>query len=116
MATFAMGTAVGDFTAVSLHLGYLSSAVVFAALMAVPAIGFWRFGWGEVFSFWFAYVMTRPLGASIADWLGKPHDVGGLALGDGVVALVFAVAIAACIRVMTVEWRRQSEVRYLSER
>jgi uncharacterized membrane-anchored protein len=108
MATFAMGTALGDFTAFTLHLGFLASAVVFAVLMAVPAVGFWRFGWDEVFSFWFAYVMTRPLGASVADWLGKPHDVGGLALGDGVVTLLFAMAIVVCVRVMTVEWRRSA--------
>ena len=83
--------------------------------MLVPAVGYWRFDWNEVFSFWFAYVMTRPLGASIADWLGKPHSAGGTGLGDGLVTLVFAVAIAACVRVMTLEWRRQDEYRFVPE-
>jgi uncharacterized membrane-anchored protein len=115
IATFAMGTALGDFTAMTLHLGYLASAVLFAVVILVPAVGYWRFDWNEVFSFWFAYVLTRPLGASVADWLGKPHDVGGTGLGDGVVTVVFAVAILACVRVMTVEWRRRPDYRPVPE-
>lgn len=109
IATFAMGTALGDLTATTFHLGYLTSAILFAGLMLVPAVGYWRFDWNEVFSFWFAYVLTRPLGASVADWLGKPHSVGGMGLGDGLVALVFGIGIAACVRVMTVEWRRRPD-------
>ena len=60
----------------------------------------------EVLAFWFAYILTRPLGASIADWLGKPKDRSGLGLGDGPVSLVFAVLIVACVAVMTRTWRR----------
>lgn len=101
MATFAMGTALGDLTATTLHLGYLLSAVLFAGFMAIPAVGFWRLGMNEVFAFWFAYVLTRPLGASIADWLGKPHRVGGLALGDGIVSLGFALLIVASVGYLT---------------
>lgn len=93
VATFAMGTALGDFTAYTLHLGYFTSAAVFAVVIAVPAVGFRWLGWSGVFSFWFAYVVTRPLGASIADGLGKPTSVSGLGVGDGLVALVFGVAI-----------------------
>ena len=115
LATFGMGTALGDLTAVTFHLGYLSSAVLFAAAMLVPAVGYWRLDWNEVFSFWFAYVLTRPLGASIADWLGKPHGAGGMGLGDGVVTVVFTMAIAACVRVMTVEWRRRDAYRFVIE-
>ena len=96
-STFAMGTALGDFTAYTLHLGYFSSAVVFAAVIAVPAVGFRWLGWNAVFSFWFAYVMTRPLGASIADGLGKPTTVGGLGIGSGWVALAFGAAIFAIV-------------------
>jgi uncharacterized membrane-anchored protein len=111
MATFAMGTAVGDLTAITLHLGYLSSAVVFAALMAIPALGFWRFHMNGVFAFWFAYVLTRPIGASIADWLGKSHRVGGLGIGDAPVTIVFALLIVVCVRMMTVRDRtREFEV------
>ncbi len=111
MATFAMGTALGDLTAFTIHLGFFASAVLFATLMLVPAIGYWRFDWNAVFAFWFAYVLTRPLGASVADWLGKPRGVGGLGLGDGLVAAVFAAAIVVAVRIMTVTWRRQQAVR-----
>jgi uncharacterized membrane-anchored protein len=93
MATFALGTAAGDMTAISLHLGYFSSGVLFAGLIAVPALAYWRFGLNEVFAFWFAYIVTRPLGASFADWTGKPHSVRGLGFGDGPVSLVLAVLI-----------------------
>lgn len=67
VATFAMGTALGDLTSITAGLGYFSSGLLFAAVIAVTAIGYWRFGWDAIFSFWFAYVATRPLGASFAD-------------------------------------------------
>lgn len=93
VATFALGTAVGDLTATTFHLGYFASGLMFAGLICVPAAGFRFFGWNRVFSFWFAYVVTRPLGASFADWFGKPHSVGGLGFGDGRVAVVLTVVI-----------------------
>lgn len=67
-----LGTAVGDLTAVTVHLGYFLSALLIAVVIAIPAIGFLRFRWNAVLAFWFAHVVTRPLGASVADWLGKP--------------------------------------------
>jgi uncharacterized membrane-anchored protein len=106
MATFAMGTALGDLTATTLHLGYLVSAFLFAGLMVIPAAGYRFLGMNAIFAFWFAYVLTRPLGASIADWLSKPHGVGGLALGDGPVALGFTVLIVICVSYLTVLHRR----------
>jgi len=102
VATFAMGTALGDFTAYTLNLGYFTSAAIFALVILVPAVGYRWFGWNGVFSFWFAYVVTRPLGASIADGLGKARDVGGLGFGEGLVALALVlviVAIVACLAV-----------------
>lgn len=93
LTTFALGTALGDFTAVTLHLGYFSSGLLFAALIAIPAIGYLWFGLNEVFAFWFAYILTRPLGASFADWLGVSHARGGLALGNGPVTFVLAIII-----------------------
>jgi uncharacterized membrane-anchored protein len=72
LTTFSLGTAVGDMTAFSLHLGFFVSGLLFAALIAVPALGWWRFGLNGVFAFWFAYIVTRPLGASFADWLAAP--------------------------------------------
>lgn len=101
IATFALGTAVGDMTATTLHLGYLASGVLFCALIAVPAIGYRWLGWDEVFAFWFAYVLTRPLGASFADWLGFPRDAGGLGVGHGVVAVILGVVIAGMIGYLT---------------
>ncbi|MGH2496907.1 MAG: COG4705 family protein, partial [Ktedonobacteraceae bacterium] len=68
MATFALGTAVGDLTAATLGLGYFSSGVLFAILFALPALAYWLFRLNAIFAFWFAYIMTRPLGASFADW------------------------------------------------
>ncbi len=98
MSTFAMGTALGDFTATTLKLGYGASIVFFAALLLVPALGYRYFHMGEVLAFWFAYVLTRPVGASIADWLGKPKPTSGLGLGDGHVSLalgvLFVIAVA----------------------
>jgi uncharacterized membrane-anchored protein len=102
VATFAMGTALGDFTAYTLHLGYFPSAVIFAAVIVVPAVGFRWMHWSAVFSFWFAYVLTRPLGASLADGLGKPHAAKGLGLGSGWVALGFGAIIVVLVAYLSV--------------
>lgn len=100
VGTFALGTAVGDLTAVGLGLGYLPSILLFAALIAVPAVGYRYWRWGAVFSFWFAYVLTRPLGASVADWLGKPAADGGVGVGSGCVSLAFALIMVALVALM----------------
>jgi uncharacterized membrane-anchored protein len=94
VATFAMGTAVGDLTAVTLHLGYLGSAIMFAIAIMIPAAGYRWLHWNPVLSFWLAYVLTRPLGASVADWIGKPASATGLGWGDGHVSLTFTLLIA----------------------
>ncbi len=105
LATFALGTAAGDLTAATLHLGYLLSGLLFAAVIAVPAIGWWRFGLNATLAFWAAYVVTRPLGASFADWFGKPPSRGhGLGYGDGVVTIVLTIAIVVLV---AVESRRE---------
>jgi uncharacterized membrane-anchored protein len=105
LATFALGTAAGDLTAISLSLGFFDSVLLFASIIAVPAIGWWRFNMNPIVAFWFAYIVTRPLGASFADWFSKPHSITGLGLGDGTVSglalivflgLVAYVAITKC--------------------
>jgi len=96
-ATFAMGTALGDFTAYTLHLGYFPSAAIFAAVIFVPAFGYRWLRWNAVVSFWFAYVITRPLGASLADGLAKPKTVSGAGLGNGPVLLVLGGLIIALV-------------------
>ena len=101
IATFALGTAAGDLTAFTLGLGYFPSAVLYYVVIAVPAVGFMVFGLNEIFAFWFAYVVTRPLGASIADWLSKPY-LTGLGLGDGRVAVVLTVLIVGFVAFLTI--------------
>jgi uncharacterized membrane-anchored protein len=97
LATFALGTAAGDLTAVTVGLGYFGSGLMFAAIIAVPAIGYWRFGMNSILAFWFAYVVTRPLGASFADWLAVSSQRGGLAIGTGLVSFVLAAMIAVFV-------------------
>ena len=86
MATFALGTALGDLTAYTLKIGFFSSGVLFLVVIAIPAVAHRWLGMNSVLAFWFAYTITRPLGASLADWLGVPARVGGLDWGRGVVA------------------------------
>ena len=105
VATFALGTALGDLTAIDIRLGYFLSAIVFAAAIAVPAIGYATRIFNSVFAFWFAYVLTRPLGASVADWLGKPTQLGGLGIGNGVVSLVLTVIIAGLVAYLSITKR-----------
>ncbi len=93
LATFALGTAAGDMTATTMHLGYFSSGVMFAVLFAVPAIAYWKFRLHPIAAFWFAYIITRPLGASFADWMGVSQIRSGLGLGTGSVSLWLFVLI-----------------------
>jgi uncharacterized membrane-anchored protein len=102
VATFAMGTAVGDMTAVTFHLGYFFSLVLFAGIITIPAIGYRWFSWNPILSFWFAYVVTRPLGASFADWVGKPVSLSGLGWGNGRVSLVLTIVIACLVAFLAV--------------
>jgi uncharacterized membrane-anchored protein len=92
-ATFALGTALGDFTATSLNLGYLDSGILFMVIIMIPAVAHWRFGLDGVAAFWMSYVVTRPLGASFADYISKPKNTTGLDFGDGHTAIVFAAAV-----------------------
>jgi uncharacterized membrane-anchored protein len=102
LATFALGTALGDLTATTLHLGFLTSGLMFTGLILIPALAWWRFGLNEIVAFWWAYVLTRPLGASFADWLSKPHALSGLNYGDGQVAAVATVIIAILVAYVAV--------------
>jgi uncharacterized membrane-anchored protein len=98
LATFALGTAAGDMTATTLHLGFFGSIWLFAGLIAIPAVGYRSFGMNEVLAFWVAYVLTRPLGASVADWLAVSGHRGGLGLGAGGVSLILAVSVWVAVR------------------
>ena len=107
-ATFALGTATGVLSAHTLHLGYLTSGCVFAGLIAVPAVAYRWFRLNPVVAFWGAYILTRPLGASFADWAGVSHSRGGLALGTGAVSLVLAGIISAVVAYLSVTRPRQA--------
>jgi uncharacterized membrane-anchored protein len=102
MATFALGTALGDLTAFTLKIGFFSSGVLFLVVIAIPAVAHRWLGMNSVLAFWFAYTVTRPLGASIADWLGVSGKAGGLGWGRGVVALILTVPILIAVGYMAV--------------
>lgn len=102
LATFALGTAVGDMTATTLHLGYLASGLLFAVVIAVPAVAYRWAGLGAVPAFWAAYVTTRPLGASFADWVAVPPARGGLSVGWGTVSLILAAVIVALVAYLAI--------------
>jgi uncharacterized membrane-anchored protein len=97
ITTFAFGTAAGDMTASTLDLGYFISGIVFAALIAVPAVAWYWFGLNSIVAFWFAYILTRPLGASFADWMGKPPNRSGLGWGTGPVSVGLAIMIVGFV-------------------
>ncbi len=101
-ATFALGTALGDFTATSLGMGYLASGILFFGLILLPALAWWRFGLNSIAAFWLAYVLTRPLGASFADYISKPANLTGIGFGDGQTALVFAVAVLVLVAYLAI--------------
>ena len=92
-ATFALGTALGDFTATSLNLGYLPSGILFGVLILLPAIAWRWLRLNSIAAFWMSYVVTRPLGASFADYISKPHNISGVNFGDGPTAIVFSAAV-----------------------
>jgi uncharacterized membrane-anchored protein len=92
-ATFALGTALGDFTATSLSLGYLGSGILFAVVFFIPGFLWWRFGLNSIAAFWMSYIITRPLGASFADYISKPRDLSGASFGDAPTAIIFALAV-----------------------
>ena len=105
-ATFALGTAAGDLTATTLGLGYLASGVIFAVAFALPGLAHRHAGLNAVLAFWIAYVLTRPLGASFADWIAVPPGRGGLDLGTGPITLILVAAIVAGVTALSVR-RRQ---------
>ncbi|MGO9557619.1 MAG: hypothetical protein ACLPQS_15975 [Acidimicrobiales bacterium] len=101
LAAFALGTAAGDLTATTLHLGYFWSGVMFAGLFALPALAYWLLRLNAILAFWIAYVLTRPVGASFADWADKPRPLG-LNFGNGPVSLVLTVVIVALVAYLSV--------------
>jgi len=102
ITTFALGTATGDMTAVTLNLGYLVSGILFAVLFAIPLIAQKAFKVNEVITFWAAYIVTRPFGASFADWFGRTKDLGGIGFGTGRTSIVLTIIIILLVGYLTV--------------
>ncbi len=100
--TFALGTAAGDLVAEKLDVGYLMTGMLFGAVIAAIAVAYFIFKLNAVLSFWLAYILTRPLGASFGDLLSQPTDYGGLGLGTIVTSLVFLGCIAAIVAYMSI--------------
>lgn len=100
--TFALGTAAGDLVAESFNLGYMVSAIIFAALIAIVAIAHLCFKLNAILAFWIAYILTRPLGASIGDYLSQSHSDGGLGLGTVLTSALFLLTILATVIYLTI--------------
>jgi uncharacterized membrane-anchored protein len=100
--TFAMGTSVGDFLAETLDLGYGQAAIVFAGMIGIVAFLYYILKMDGILSFWLAYILTRPLGASMGDWLAKPVIAGGLGWGTVSTSLVFLAVILVLVIYLTI--------------
>jgi uncharacterized membrane-anchored protein len=98
MVSQTLGTALGDWTADTAGLGYVGGIAIFGGLLAVVALLYWRTRVSRTTLFWLAFVLTRPLGAVVGDFLDKPLDQGGLALSRYVATLVLCAAIIACMK------------------
>lgn len=95
--TFALGTASGDLLAETLNVGYLLSAVIFASSIGLVYLVHKKFNLNPILAFWIAYILTRPLGASIGDYLSQAKADGGLGLGTVITSAIFLVAIISTV-------------------
>lgn len=102
ITTFALGTAAGDMTAATFGWGFLLSGIIFAILFLLPGIGYRFFKLNSIFAFWFSYIITRPFGASFADWFGRTPDTGGVGFGTGKTSILLAIGIIVLVGYLTV--------------
>ena len=107
--TFALGTAAGDLIAEGFNLGYFNSVLLFIAIIALVAIAYRFLNLNTILAFWVAYVLTRPLGASMGDLLSQTKEAGGLGWGTTVTSVVFLTAILAVVIYMTKVQQRQPD-------
>lgn len=108
LLTFALGTAAGDLVAEKLQLGYLLSALLFAGIILLVTIAHYQFKLNAVAAFWIAYILTRPLGASIGDYLSQAQKDGGLGLGTTVTSIIFLTAILALVIYLTFARKKEN--------
>jgi uncharacterized membrane-anchored protein len=109
--TFALGTAAGDLTAERLSVGYAWSAVLFAAVIGAVALAHYGFRLNAVLAFWIAYILTRPLGASMGDLLSQARADGGLGLGTTATSAIFLGAILVVVAYLSVTRKDATETR-----
>lgn len=109
--TFALGTAAGDLTAERLAIGYWQSALIFGGLIATVYFLHLRFALNAILAFWVAYVLTRPLGASIGDYLSQPRVDGGRGLGTTVTSAIFLLTILGVVVFLTITKKDRIEDR-----
>ena len=96
LCTFALGTAAGDLATEALGLGFQLGIVAFGALIALAAVAYWL-GANKVLAFWLAYILTRPLGAALGDFLSQSQSYGGLGLGAMLTSVVFLAVIVVLV-------------------
>jgi len=109
VATFALGTSTGDWTAQSLNLGYLGSGLMFIGIILIPALAHRFLGLNAIVAFWWAYITTRPLGASFADWMAVHRSDGGLGWGTWPVTGIFGAIIILLVGYLTWSGRDKIE-------
>ena len=100
--TFALGTAAGDLVVEQLGLGYITTGLLFCAIIATFAFGYYVLNLNSILMFLLAYIFTRPLGASFGDLLSQPKEYGGIGLATIITSVVFLGAIIALVAYMTV--------------
>jgi uncharacterized membrane-anchored protein len=106
--TFALGTAAGDLAAERMSLGYGTSAIIFGAMIAVVAVAHFQLRLNAVLAFWLAYILTRPLGASLGDYLSQTPDDGGLGMGTVGTTALFLATILVLVVYLTITKRDQT--------
>ena len=106
LSTFALGTAAGDWFAEGLNLGYLTSTMIFAGAIALIAAAHYGLKLNRVLCFWLAYILTRPLGAALGDWLSQPLQNGGLGVGVTGISIIFLMMIVALVGFETYRHQR----------
>ena len=104
--TFALGTASGDLVTEQFRLGYFLWIILFWWLIAVIGFGYYRFKWNAVLSFWLVYILTRPLGASLGDFLTQTKTVWGLWLSNSMVNIVFFLIIISGVAYLSFQQRK----------
>src|SRR3954463_13400112 len=114
--TFALGTSAGDLIAEKFAIGYFPSVLIFGSAIGIIALAHFRFRLNAVLSFWLAYILTRPLGASIGDWMSQhSRKYGGLGLGTTGTSYIFLGSILALVTFLSITRRDVTEARALPD-